>query len=220
MDIYERLAQDLREDRIRNQENMDKRMEKMEQAALELDKKSIQNYSAWRDYLHRYYTVVLAFIAGSGILSSLREISDYRLGYGILYALIGILIGFLGINIYFYIERKWIQAQHIMSGEGYYSFHTHSEVAEGNVLKSIMLNLRDSAQTVKAELYKAIEEKDSKKISWLRLRLRAIREERILIKFVGAQFGMMQKIWIGFVVGSLFLTFIGIFLVFRAVVPL
>lgn len=114
MDTYDRIIEDSKENIRRMQDESDKRMEKMQKDADDLDEKLVQNFAAWRDYLHKYYTIVLAFIAGSGILASTNTINDYRLTYGIFFALVGILIGFVGINVYFWIERKWFQAQGTM----------------------------------------------------------------------------------------------------------
>ena len=44
-------------------------MTKMEKASQNLDKKSIENFAAWRDYLHKYYVLILAFITASGIFA-------------------------------------------------------------------------------------------------------------------------------------------------------
>lgn len=217
MDVHERLAEDSREQLNRMRDESDKYMDKMQKDADDLDEKSVQNFAAWRDYLHKYYTIVLAFIAGSGILASTNTISDYRLTYGIFFALIGILIGFVGINIYFWIERKWFQAQSTMKTGGYYDFHKHPKADDGNVLKAIRFHLSDKLQPFLVELKEARKTNDRKKIRQLKIAIRGRREEMFLLYFVGEQFGVIQKIWVGFVAASLTLTFAGLIVIFIAI---
>lgn len=217
MDTYERLIEYSKENLRRSQEKSDRYMEQMQKDADDLDEKSVQNFAAWRDYLHKYYTIVLAFIAGSGILASTNTINDYRLTYGIFFALVGILIGFLGINIYFWIERKWFQAQYTMKSSGYYDLHKHPEVEDGNTLKAIRLHLRDKLQSFSVELKESRKTNDRKKIRQLKMAIRGRREEMFLLYFVGEQFGVIQKIWVGFVTASLTLTFAGLIVIFIAI---
>lgn len=217
MDVYERIIEDSKENLRRSQEKSDRHMEQMQKDADDLDDKSVQNFAAWRDYLHKYYTIVLAFIAGSGILASTNTINDYRLPYGIFFALVGILIGFVGINVYFWVERKWLQAQSVMKGGGYYDLHKHPKVDDGNILKAIRFHLRDKLQPFLVELKEARKANDRKKIKQLKMAVRGRREEMFLLYFVGEQFGVIQKIWVGFVTASLTLTFAGLIVIFSVI---
>lgn len=219
-DILQTFAKEAREDGLRYRKEADECIQKMEDSASKLDEDSVKNYAAWRDYLHKYYTLILAFIAGTGIVSSAKGFSDYKISYGILFALIGIMIGFIGINIYFYLERKWFQAQNMMKGDGYYSLQKHPDVMGGDIIKSIRLHLKDKLKIILNDLRIAKKEGEYKKVKSIKQSIRARKEEIFILNFVGQQFSLIQLIWISFVVSSFVLTAWGVILIFSSVIKL
>lgn len=204
-----KLQDEIKEDRIRFEE-------KMNRDADDIDKLSMQNFSAWRDYLHKYYTLILAFIGGSGLITLNKEVQDYRVVHGMIFALLGIMIGFLGINLYFYLERKWIQAQNLIKIGGYPNLYQHPNVAEGQINKAIRLNLKAKLKEFQKELKLAKIEKNAKKVKDLRFTIKARKEEILIVRFIGQQFSLLQIIWLGFVTASLVLTFWGIWSIFQS----
>jgi hypothetical protein len=217
-DTFIKLQEELKKDRIRHEEDRIRFEEKMNRDADDLDKLSMQNFSAWRDYLHKYYTLILAFIGGSGLITLNKEVQDYRVVHGMIFALLGIMIGFLGINLYFYLERKWIQAQNLIKIGGYTNSYEHPDVAEGQINKAIRLNLKAKLKEFQKELKLAKIEKNVKKIRDLRFTIKARKEEILIVRFIGEQFSLLQVIWLGFVTASLVLTFWGIWFIFQSLI--
>ena len=77
----------------REAEESIKEMESLCNLASEL---SLQNYSSWRDYLHKYYLVMLAIAGGLGIYE--KDANQLSL----ILIVVGVLIGFVVINLYLY----------------------------------------------------------------------------------------------------------------------
>lgn len=86
---------------------------------------SLKNYSTWRDYLHKYYLLMLAIAGGLGIYQDGNRQS-------LILIIVGVLIGFLTINFYLYWERKHIRFSYDIDITKPYKFFNHSDIKESN----------------------------------------------------------------------------------------
>lgn len=187
-------------------------LEKMQKLADDLDEKSMRNFAEWRDYLHRYYVLILAFLAGTGIFSAINDVKGPVITYGVYLALGGVLYGFLAINIYFYFERRWFQISNYAT-LGFNATHSHPDVENDPVLAS-RLNISAKIIEFKTQLKKARKSKDKKKIHHLKSLIRGHKMEMGLMKYLGQQFGFIERFWVASVIISFLLTSVGVAMVF------
>ncbi len=211
--IVEKAQREIRDIVDRSRRDSEDMLTKMEKRAEELEAKSIQNFAEWRDYLHRYYVLILAFIGGSGILSITNDLPPSpRLALGIYLALGGVMYGFFARNLYFYLERRWCQISNYVSS-GFNTTHTHPEVENDPVLAS-RLNLSAKINEYKVKLKVAKRSKDKKQAHYLKGLIRGHKMERSLMKYLGQQFGYIEAFWVGSVVFSFILTSVGVIFIF------
>ncbi len=188
------------------------RMEKLHTQAEDIDKKSVDNFSRWRDYLYKYYTLVLALITGTGILKQ-GTFKDQQLLFGITIALGGLLIGFTIINIYFYLERRWQQAQHYLTTSNPYKLYDHPD-SGGDIRKAIVLNLKVKINEYKLKKIDFVKKGDFIEAKRMENQIKADLKMISLMKYVGEQYGFIERIWLYGVVSSMLFTFIGVVLIF------
>lgn len=196
----------------------ERHMDKLEASTKDLNQKSMQNFAHWRDYLHKYYVLILAFIGATGIFSSANDTVTPLIAYGSVLALGGIFVGFIAINVYFYLERRWLYIDNTLSATNPYKLYDHPEVEDDPML-AYKFNVRDDLKKVKQELKEARKNGAEKKhIRHLKTRIRAMKYEMGIIKYVGQQFfGFIEKIWIWSVVISFLLTSIGVVTIFISI---
>ena len=215
-DIADKASERAQQIVDRSRDEADKMMADMKESANDLDRKSMDNFAAWRDYLHKYYVLVLAFIGASGIFTSIQNIDTVWISVGIYLALSGILIGFLAINIYFYLERRWFQISNYVGISGFNATQEHPDVIDDPILAS-RLNLEEKINQFKAELKEARKLKDTKKIHYLKQQIRGHKSEKRLMKYLGQQFGFIEKFWLIAVGASFLLTSVGIVMIFISI---
>ena len=131
-------------------------------------------------------------------------------------ALSGILIGFLAINIYFYLERKWFQISNYVGISGFNATQEHPDVVNDPVLAS-RLNLNEKIKQFKIELKEAKQIHDTRKVRHLKQQIRGHRSEMRLMKYLGQQFGFIENFWLVAVGLSYLMTSIGIVIVFISI---
>jgi hypothetical protein len=194
-ETFTRINKEMEESSRRMKEDHEKHMKDLFDNAEEFDKKTIQNFSVWRDFLYKYYLLVLAFITGTGILGT-RAIDDQIVALGLLLCLAGIVIGFSIINLCFYLERKWIQINHYMSGGAVpLELFEHSE-SYGDGKLAFILNTKDKIKSFKDELKEVKKINDIKQIKELKYKIQSYKNQLGLLHYVGAQFGFIERIWI------------------------
>lgn len=220
-DVYEEIQNELKESETRFKENcreMEQKMKDNERKADEFDQESIKNFSAWRDYLYKYYVLILAFISGVGIFKQPPTSYDFKLILGILLALGGIIIGFLIVNLFFFLERRWMQISHYISFYNPYDLYDHPD-DKGDLRKAIVLNLKKKNEENKQKIMELKKEKQKNKneILKLNLEIKGNKSSIRLIKYLGEQFGFIERIWIYGVIVGLLSTSIGVVLIFLSI---
>jgi len=214
--IVEKAEKDSRETVDRFRRESDERMDKMHRYAEDLDNKSMKNFADWRDYLYKYYVIILAFVGGSGIFTSIQNIQSPVITWGIYLSLGGIFIGFLAINIYFYLERRWFQISNYTSSYGFGPTQEHPDVVDDPILAS-QLNISSKIKEFKVQMKDAKKNNDKKQIRHLKKLIRGHKSEKRLMKYLGQQFGSIEHFWVGAVVISFALTSIGVVMVFISI---
>ncbi|MFH0819901.1 MAG: hypothetical protein V1892_02615 [bacterium] len=202
----EEIVEKFKQDSERREAKMAKGVERLEDL-------SMQNFASWRDYLYKYFSVILLLIGATGVLQS-EKFNDPWFKAGIFTTLVGVFIGYVFINIYFYIERKWLQAQNIIGLEGTYSLHEHPKAKTGDIREAIILHQLDYIEQIKKRLEEAKANNDKKMIRHYKKVIRINKRLNFSIKFTGEQFGIIEHIWISGTILSLFLTISGIAIVF------
>lgn len=191
------------------------------------DDRSMANFSAWKDYLHKYYVVILAFLSFIVALTGTDTIrSSFFLLWGSCILGASIIIGFIGIHWYLFVERKWIEISTRMAAMP----HVYGERMlpdEADDLKPEELRYtnprvhwRNKNNIEIQNLKKKIAECPNKEDKALyRLHLKGTRIENRLVKYVGATAGgWIEKVWFTFVLTSTTLSFIGLGMVFYAII--
>lgn len=182
-------------------------LEKKMVAASKLDEASMKSFANWRDYLHKYYTTILVIVGATGILQS-ASLPCYR--FWLYLALLGVFIGYFTINIYLFLERKWIEAQEIIMGWPA-TQHTHKDAKTPDIRESIKLHIEDFILNKKQEIKHTT---DPKMIRYLRKVIKSNRRLKLVISLVGEQFGILERVWVFGVSVSMIMTSVGIFMIF------
>ena len=190
--------------------------EKMERSADRLDELSMQNFASWRDYLHKYYVLVLAFIGGSGIFTSIQNIQGVKISWGFYLALSGIFLGFIAINIYFYLERRWFQISNYVTSSGFGPTQEHPDIVD-DPIRASRINLATKIDDFKKKKKEAIKRNDKKMLRHWKQKISGHRRERWLMLFLGKQFGAIENFWIIMVSISFVTSSTGLFLVFSSI---
>jgi hypothetical protein len=211
-ETFARINKEMEESSRRMKEDHEKQMKDLFDSAENFDQKTMKNFSVWRDFLYKYYLLVLAFITGTGILGT-RAINEQVVILGLLLCLAGIVIGFSIINLCFYLERKWIQINHYMSGGVPPELFSHPE-SGGDGKLAFMLNTKDKVKAFKNELKQAKKVNDIKQTKELKYKIRSYKNQLSLLGYVGEQFGFIERIWVYGVIVSIGVPSIGMFLVF------
>lgn len=194
----------------------EERVEKINRQVEELDRKSMENFAAWRDYLHKYYVLILAFVGGSGIFTASQGLNSAGTVWGTYLALGGIFVGFVAINVYFYLERRWFQiSSYVTTAGGFAGNDKHPEV-EDDPIRASRLNLSEKIKALKVQLKDAKKSGDRKKAQHLRLQIKGHKSEKGLMKYLGQQFGAIESFWVASVVVSLSLTSVGVAMIFHS----
>lgn len=212
-DIVEKAKKEGQDIVDRYKKESNERLEKMNKYTDDLDAKSMHNFAEWRDYLHKYYVLMLTFIGGSGIFSAIQQSQEWKIIWGIYLALGGVIFGFCTINIYFYLERKWFQISNYVSIAGFGETQQHPDV-ENDVALATRLNLSQKIKQFQVQLKEAKRNKDKKRIHYLKQLIKGHKMERGLMKYLGQQFGFIERFWVSSVIISLLLTSVGTVLVF------
>jgi hypothetical protein len=215
-EIHKQLMEDARQNLKQARDDSKEHMDRLERSTEQLDRKSMQSFAAWRDYLHKYYVLILAFISGSGVFISTQGSIPGSARIGIFLALGGVLIGFVAINLYFYFERRWFQISSYMGMGDVGELQSHPQAGDDIVL-AIKLNLREKNVGYGKEIEEAERRGDSIKARDLKNKVRGNKSHISLMKYLGQQFGWIENMWIAFVVTSLVLTSAGVILVFLSV---
>lgn len=186
-------------------------LEKLSEGVKELEERSMKNFSEWRDYLHKYFLIVLTIIGGTRIFSTNIALQNDLITIGIYGALGGVFIGFILINLYFYVERKWMQITANISAVNPERLYNHPD-AKGDIKLGIKLNLEEGISDMRRKLGQS---KSSLEKKELLSKIAADKKFIRLIKYIGAPFGgFIEKIWFIGVFVSLLLTLGGIILMF------
>jgi len=163
---------------------------------------SLKNYSSWRDYLHKYYLVMLVIAGGLGIYQKANQLS-------LILIISGVLVGFIIINLYLYWERKHIRFSYDIDITKPYKLFDHPDIKESNPPLALKLNLKKTIEDNK-NLLKQSKDKEQSKL--LKGKIKADKRCLKMIKYWN-MYGF-EPIWITGVVVSLLLTFAGIVLIF------
>ena len=116
---------------------------------------SLKNYSSWRDYLHKYYLVMLAIAGGLGIYEKASQLS-------LIFIISGVLVGFIMINLYLYWERKHIRFSYDIDITKPYKWFDHPDVKDNNPPLALKLNLEKIIQDNKILLKHSTDKEQSK----------------------------------------------------------
>lgn len=192
------------------QERTDRELNENNRRAEKLLDDSKLNYKEWRDFLHKYFTVIVALIGATGILRIELFLNSFWFKWGIFLALAGVVLGYLFVNLYFWLERKWLDANNIFESVKNLDFFDHPD-SDGDFVKSVRLHIKDKLKKAK-ENKKA--SKDRKEIDTIKKNIYGLKREYSIMKYVGQQFLLMEKIWVWGVVLSFLLSSIGIVFIF------
>jgi hypothetical protein len=214
-ELHENLARSAERRFQESVRRSEKNLEEQEGRLTELDNKSMQNFASWRDYLHKYYLLILAFISGTKVFVSLNEIDSLAISIGAYLALAGIIIGFFAINLYFYFERRWFQISSYVSMNGFGELGSHPDAINDPVLAH-QLHISVLINGIKLQLQEAKRIANKKQIIELKKKLKGHKMEKGLMKYLGQQFGWIENFWIIFVSISLLLSSAGLVLIFSS----
>lgn len=186
-------------------------LEKLIEAVKDLEERSMKNFSEWRSYLHKYFLIILTIIGGTRIFSTNIALQNDLITIGIYGALAGVFIGFILINLYFFVERKWMQITAHISAVNPDQLYNHPD-ARGDIKLGMKLNLEKGISDMREKLSQSKSFSERKE---LRMRINADKKIIRLIKYIGAPFGgFIEKIWFVGVFVSLLLTLGGTVLMF------
>lgn len=215
MPTAEEIYQQAKQDSEKAIAKADTIMEKMVQDADDLIKKSKENFSQWRDFLYKYYLIIMAVIGGTGLFASSEQLKNYYISLGLFLSLFGIIFGFLLINIYFYFERKTLQIESYITGSNPYKLYEHPDV-ENNIILAMKLNLKKIIKDHE-DLLKNTKEK--KKIVALKTAIKADKRMVGLLKYFGGNFGgIIEGTWFSTVIISFVLSSAGLFLILFGII--
>jgi hypothetical protein len=178
---------------------------------------SIQNFASWRDYLHKYFSIIFLLIGATGFLQN-ESFHFFYFKLGLWLALAGVFLGYITINIYFYIERRWFQGSHLMSVDGIYKQFKHPEMNTDDFAESLLLHNKDFISELRKKLEIARQEKNSKQVAYLKRMIKRNKKMASSFYFIGQHFELVEKIWIIGVSFSIALTILGTFLMFANIV--
>lgn len=198
-------------DKHRNES--EKRLDKMNKNLNRLEDLSINNFASWRDYLYKYYSVILILIGATGILQS-TKLTDPWFKFGIFTTLAGIFIGYFFINLFFYFERRWFQGQDAMGIPGTESLQQHPDAIEGDIKGALILHQQDYIKKLKLWIKEAKTKHDKPKIKLYKKYIGVNKRLIFATKLIGEQFGTLERLWLWGVTISFALTVIGLFIVF------
>ena len=186
-------------------------MQKLKDDADELDDKSANNFTAWRDFLYRYFVFIAAFIGGSGLLQKVENLQNNGIILGTYFGLSGVVIGILGINLHFYIERKRFQIEHYINVANPYELFDHPD-SDGDIRKGIKLNLQEKnlEKLKRIKELKKNKNKNSTEIKKLKLNIKADTQMIKQMKYFGEMFGFIERIWFYTVGSSVGVSLIGV----------
>jgi hypothetical protein len=226
MSTTDEIFKQAQETSIRLKADADKRIEDMNNEVVKLEERSIANFSAWREYLYKYYALIFSVITIASAFIS----KDTRLPRDLLTAIYvtlgGVFIGTLLVNLYFYFERKWAWVTSIVSSPN--SLHNHPSVTDGNFIQAIKKNLDEYNKLYKSVLDKKIDLNSPKYIEIGDKKLNEYNRKQLkrfiknnkkhirLLKYIGSQFTFVEKIWIIGIVVSLLFSWVGIFMFISA----
>lgn len=210
-DFHEKLQErtDKLRERMRNEHN--EFMDKLKRDADELDEKSANNFLAWRDFLYRYFVFIAAFVGGSGLLQRVENLQNKGIVWGIYLGLVGVIIGILGINFHFFLERRRLQIEHYIHITNPYKLFDYPD-SGGDIRKAIRLNLKEM-NLEKLEKIKVLNKDKEKNLAEIRLLKGNIRADKQMIrqmKYFGEMFGFIENIWFATVVASVGLSLTGV----------
>lgn len=174
---------------------------------------SIQNFASWRDYLHKYFGAIFLLIGATGFLQN-KNFEYFYFKLGLWLALAGVFLGYIVINIYFYIERRWFQASYLISVDGASNQFTHPEMKTEDTVEALLLHNRDFINKLEERLNKANQEKNKMQSKYINRMIKRNKKIACSFKFIGQHFELVEKIWITGVSLSVFLTMIGSVLLF------
>lgn len=79
----EEIYQQAKQDSERAIAKADAMVDKMIQDTEELIEKSQKNYNQWRDFLYKYYLIIMAVIGGTGLFASTEQLKNYYISLGL-----------------------------------------------------------------------------------------------------------------------------------------
>jgi len=215
MQTSEENFQQAKKDSEKATAKADAMVEKMVQDTEDLIKKSQKNFSQWRDFLYKYYLIIMTVIGGTGLFASNEQLKNHFISLGLFLSLFGIIIGFLLINVYFYFERKTLQIEHYITTYNPYKLYKHPDV-ENNMILAIKLNLRNVIKS-NEELLKNTKEK--KKIIAIKKAIKADKNMINLLKYFGGNFGgIIERTWFLTVIISFVLSSVGLCLILYGII--
>ncbi|MFA4814873.1 MAG: hypothetical protein WC924_01175 [Candidatus Gracilibacteria bacterium] len=210
-DIADKYIKESRETLEKSKQEAEKEGAKMRENVKRLEDLSMSNFTSWRDYMHKYFTVIFLLVGATGALQS-EKFNDCWFRTGIFLTLGGVFVGYLFINIYFYIERRWFQAHNLLNES--HAPLDHPKAITGGIREAIILNELDFIEEIKVKLKEAQGKKDKKMTKHYKKIIKQNKKLIFALKFTGEQFGLMEKIWLIGVSLSLLFTAVGIFIVF------
>jgi len=215
MPTAEEIYQQAKQDSEKAIAKADAMVDKMVQDTEYLIKKSQENFSQWRDFLYKYYLIIMAVIGGTGLFASSEQLKNYYISLGLFLCLFGIIIGFLLINVYFYFERKTLQIESYITNSNPYKLYEHPDV-ENNIILAMKLNLKNVIKN-NENLLKNTKEK--KKINALKIAVKADKRMVGLLKYFGGNFGgIIERTWFSTVIISFILSSAGLFLILYGII--
>ncbi len=111
----------------------------------------MQNFASWRNYLHKYFSLIFILIGATGILQT-DHYSNNCFKFGVFLSLVGVFIGYIFINVYFYIERKWFYSHHLVSLDGAYKIFEHPKSKTDDIHEAMILHCEDTIRKLEKEL--------------------------------------------------------------------
>lgn len=178
---------------------------------------SMKNFASWRDYLHKYFSVIFVLIGATGFLRS----ETFHLPYfklGLWLALFGVFLGYIIINVYFYIERRWFQGGNLLSAEGVHNQFTHPQMETEDITEALLLHNRDFIEKLKEKIEKAKQEKNYAQIKYLKRMIKRNKKVALSFYFVGQHFELLERIWLIGISVSMLSTILGTILMFANII--
>jgi hypothetical protein len=215
-DIQSRLNKSLDDSRkiIDDIERKNKeRKEKMIAQLERTERLSMENFSSWRDYLHKYFSTILALSAATGFLQNESfDLLYFRLGLYL--SLSGVFLGYITINVYLYIERRWLRVQDMMSFEDIYKQFEHPDKKTTDFIEGLKLHTRDYIIKCVQDLKVAKHQNNKEQAKFLKSVIQKNKRLSRSFSFIGQHFELIERIWMFGVTISLGLSMVGLFLMY------